>query len=119
MCYASAFDDAEQCLSDVGDLPTDVDTVTVHGMTGVASSPALLTMSAEDDDDDEDGLTSLTEPLSDLSLSDVRVSAGSDSKPLLDNAFYFYQGQSTWSIYPCTVSSSAVHGGAFQLRRTS
>jgi len=107
--YASAFDDAEDAPSDTEPAAdSDVD----GGMIEVASAPSLLMLSATDD-------LSLTETLSDISLTDTAVHdcraplhtdykhqlpgtdtavddsgalPGSDHKPRLDNDFYFYQG---------------------------
>jgi len=59
----------------------------VGGMTEVASAPALLMLAGDD--------LSLTESMSDLTLTsgdDCRPLCGTDGKPQLDNAFYFYQG---------------------------
>ena len=101
VCYASAFDDAEESPSDAASC-VDIDTSSVEvsaagedsnivtgGMIEVASAPSLLMMSASDDD------VLLTEALNDLSLA-----AGADSKPQLDNAHYFYQGSLSLSLCP-------------------
>ena len=108
LCYASAFDDTEEPPSDTAsdddavlsslEMPaaaaalSDSVTEVTRGMTEVASAPSLLTMSANV------GKLPLTEAISDMSLTagdDGRTFTGTegDSRPHMNNAFYFYQGQ--------------------------
>jgi len=96
LCYVSAFDDTEEPPSDTvpcADTGVDMsaaaaDSDVVSGIMEVASAPALLMLSANDE-------LPLTDSLSDLSLTagiDVRPLPGTGCKPQLDNDFYFYQG---------------------------
>lgn len=105
LCYASAFDDIEEPVSDT--LPyvdTDTSSVdmsaaapdsdTVSGMTGVASAPALLMLTPDDE-------LPLTEAFSDVSLTDSRpvLVPFADHKSHLDDSFYFYQASDGQHIY--------------------
>jgi len=106
LCYASAFDDIEEPVSDT--LPyvdTDTSSVdmsaaapdsdTVSGMTGVASAPALLMLTPDDE-------LPLTEAFSDVSLTDSRpvLVPFADHKSHLDDSFYFYQGWLIDTLFP-------------------